>query len=62
MSDIYSWEISSLCIIKLFFTDAQTLQATARLTNIIFTDDLQNTSSQAYIYLSESIKGEVGIR
>ncbi|XP_030603045.1 uromodulin-like 1 [Archocentrus centrarchus] len=40
-------------------TDAQTLQATARLTNINFTADLQNTSSQAYQNLSESIIQEI---
>ncbi|XP_070700102.1 uromodulin-like 1 [Pempheris klunzingeri] len=40
-------------------TDAQTLDATARLTNIQFTDDLQNTSSQAYRNLSKSITDEI---
>ncbi|XP_031166762.1 uromodulin-like 1 [Sander lucioperca] len=40
-------------------TDAQTLDATARLTNIQFTTDLQNTSSQAYTILTESIKEEI---
>lgn len=50
------------CIIKVFFVDAQTLDATTRLTNIKFTADLQNTSSQAYINLSESIIEEVSIQ
>ncbi|KAM6911522.1 uromodulin-like 1 [Lycodopsis pacificus] len=40
-------------------TDAQTLDATARLTNIQFTADLHNTSSQAYENLTESIKAEI---
>ncbi|XP_045896630.1 uromodulin-like 1 [Micropterus dolomieu] len=40
-------------------TDAQTLHATTRLTNIQFTDDLQNTSSQAYKNLTESIIEEI---
>ncbi|CAI5644425.1 unnamed protein product [Oreochromis niloticus] len=40
-------------------TYAQTLDATTRLTNIKFTADLQNTSSQAYINLSESIIEEI---
>ncbi|XP_068577530.1 uromodulin-like 1 isoform X2 [Cebidichthys violaceus] len=40
-------------------TDAQTLNATARLTNIQFTADLHNTSSQAYENLTESIKEEI---
>ncbi|XP_031713279.1 uromodulin-like 1 [Anarrhichthys ocellatus] len=40
-------------------TDAQTLDATARLTNIQFTADLHNTSSQAYENLTESIKEEI---
>ncbi|XP_070838553.1 uromodulin-like 1 [Chaetodon trifascialis] len=40
-------------------TDAQTLDATARLTNILFTADLQNTSSQAYKALTESITQEI---
>uniref|UniRef100_A0A3B4V676 Uromodulin-like 1 n=1 Tax=Seriola dumerili TaxID=41447 RepID=A0A3B4V676_SERDU len=42
-------------------TDAQTLDVTARLTNIPFTADLQNTSSQAYQNLSASIIEEVGL-
>ncbi|XP_071317692.1 uromodulin-like 1 isoform X2 [Trachinotus anak] len=40
-------------------TDAQTLDATARLTNIQFTADLQNTSSQAYQNLTASIIEEI---
>ncbi|KAK9536120.1 hypothetical protein VZT92_005930 [Zoarces viviparus] len=40
-------------------TDAQTLDATAHLTNIQFTADLHNTSSQAYENLTESIKEEI---
>ncbi|XP_039632681.1 uromodulin-like 1 [Perca fluviatilis] len=40
-------------------TDAQTLDATARLTNIQFTADLQNTSSQAYGILTKGIKEEI---
>ncbi|XP_069578815.1 uromodulin-like 1 [Brachyistius frenatus] len=40
-------------------TDAQSLDATARLTNIEFTDDLQNTSSRAYKNLTESIVEEI---
>ncbi|XP_035762876.1 uromodulin-like 1 [Neolamprologus brichardi] len=40
-------------------TYAQTLDATTRLTNIKFTADLQNTSSQAYKTLSESITEEI---
>ncbi|XP_029375715.1 uromodulin-like 1 [Echeneis naucrates] len=40
-------------------TDAQTLDATARLTNIQFTADLQNTSSQAYQNLSTNIIEEI---
>ncbi|XP_076606246.1 uromodulin-like 1 [Chaetodon auriga] len=42
-------------------TDAQTLDATARLTNIQFTADLQNTSSQAYKALTESITQEIAL-
>lgn len=48
------------CEIRLFFADAQTVDATARLTNIQFSADLQNTSSQAYKTISESIAEEVG--
>lgn len=44
-----------------FFIDAQTLDATTRLTNIQYTDDLQNTSSQAYKNLTMSITEEVRI-
>ncbi|XP_056265316.1 uromodulin-like 1 [Pseudoliparis swirei] len=40
-------------------TDAQTLDATALLTNIWFTADLHNTSSQAYENLTESIMEEI---
>ncbi|XP_041864458.1 uromodulin-like 1 [Melanotaenia boesemani] len=40
-------------------TDAQTLDATARLTNIQFTTDLMNTSSQAYKNLTESLIEEI---
>ncbi|XP_060942525.1 uromodulin-like 1 [Limanda limanda] len=40
-------------------TDAQTLDATTRLTNINFTDDLHNSSSQAYKSLTASIIEEI---
>ncbi|XP_077403819.1 uromodulin-like 1 isoform X2 [Vanacampus margaritifer] len=40
-------------------TDAQTLDATTRLTNIAFTDDLLNTSSQAYKNLTAGILDEI---
>ncbi|XP_040038682.2 uromodulin-like 1 [Gasterosteus aculeatus] len=40
-------------------TDALTLYATTRLTNIQFTADLHNTSSQAYKNLTESIREEI---
>ncbi|TKS83795.1 Uromodulin-like 1 [Collichthys lucidus] len=40
-------------------TDAQTLDATARLANINFTADLQNTSSQLYKNLSASFVEEI---
>ncbi|XP_047462251.1 uromodulin-like 1 [Mugil cephalus] len=40
-------------------TDAQTVDGTARLTNIQFTEDLQNTSSQAYRNLTESFIHEI---
>ncbi|XP_032389675.1 uromodulin-like 1 isoform X1 [Etheostoma spectabile] len=40
-------------------TDAQTLDATVRLTNIQFTADLQNTSSQAYQILTKNITEEI---
>ncbi|XP_029303425.1 uromodulin-like 1 isoform X2 [Cottoperca gobio] len=40
-------------------TDAQTLDATARLTNIQFTADLQNTSSYAFENLTMSIREEI---
>ena len=43
------------------FADAQTLDATARLTNINFTAELHNTSSQAYRSLTESITDEVHV-
>ncbi|XP_016897504.1 uromodulin-like 1 isoform X2 [Cynoglossus semilaevis] len=39
-------------------TDAQTLDATVRLTNIEFTTDLQNSSSEAYRNLTEGIVAE----
>ncbi|XP_030009437.1 uromodulin-like 1 [Sphaeramia orbicularis] len=40
-------------------TDAQTLDATARLTNVQFSADLQNSSSQTYKNLSQSITQEI---
>ncbi|CAJ1064721.1 uromodulin-like 1 isoform X3 [Xyrichtys novacula] len=40
-------------------TDAQTLDATARLTNIEFSADLLDTSSQAYRNLTESLTEEL---
>ncbi|XP_008285511.1 uromodulin-like 1 [Stegastes partitus] len=40
-------------------TNAQTLDATARLTNIQFTADLQNASSQAYKNLTAAILAEI---
>ncbi|KAK5888242.1 hypothetical protein CesoFtcFv8_016758 [Champsocephalus esox] len=40
-------------------TDAQKLEATTRLTNIEFSADLQNGSSQAYQNLTESITQEI---
>ncbi|XP_068187776.1 uromodulin-like 1 [Antennarius striatus] len=40
-------------------TDARTLDATTRLTNIQFTADLQNESSQAYKNLTETITAEI---
>uniref|UniRef100_UPI003AABF7DC uromodulin-like 1 n=1 Tax=Centroberyx gerrardi TaxID=166262 RepID=UPI003AABF7DC len=40
-------------------TAAQTLDATARLTNVQFTADLLNSSSQAYLNLTQSIKQEI---
>ncbi|XP_041656670.1 uromodulin-like 1 isoform X2 [Cheilinus undulatus] len=40
-------------------TDAQTLDATARLTNIEYTADLQDASSQAYRNLTESLTDEI---
>lgn len=45
--------------VKLFFADAQTLDATTRLTNVQFTADLHNSSSQAYRNLTASIREEV---
>lgn len=56
-----NYESCGFVPIKLFFVDAQTLDATTRLTNILYSADLQNTSSQAYRNLSESIIGEVGL-
>lgn len=43
------------------FVDAQTLDATTRFTNIQFTADLHNTSSQAYKNLSDSFIAEVNV-
>lgn len=43
----------------LFTVDAATLNASARLTNIRFTSDLQDPSSQAYKNLTGSILAEV---
>ncbi|KAM3869109.1 uromodulin-like 1 [Diretmus argenteus] len=40
-------------------TAAQTLEATARLTNVEFTDDLLNSSSQAYLNLTKGIEEEI---
>ncbi|XP_029925012.1 uromodulin-like 1 [Myripristis murdjan] len=40
-------------------TAAQTLDATARLTNVQFTADLLNSSSQAYLNLTKSIEEEI---
>ncbi|XP_053702414.1 uromodulin-like 1 [Synchiropus splendidus] len=40
-------------------TEAQTVDATTRLTNIQFTDDLMNSSSEAFRNLSDSIKEEI---
>ncbi|KAK5859231.1 hypothetical protein PBY51_003312 [Eleginops maclovinus] len=48
--------IASVISVK---TDAQKLDATTRLTNIEFTADLQNSSSQAYQNLTESITQEI---
>lgn len=42
-----------------FFVDAQTLDASTRLTNIPFTNDLHNTSSLAYKNLTAGILDEV---
>lgn len=42
------------------FTAAQTLGATAHLTNVQFTDALLDPTSQAYQNLSRSIMEEVG--
>lgn len=42
-----------------FSPDAQILDITARLTNIDYTEDLQNTSSMAYLNLTASIIIEV---
>lgn len=46
-------------ITTLFTVDAATLNASARLTNIRFTADLQDPSSQAYKNLTGSILAEV---
>lgn len=48
-------------ITTLFSVDAVTIEATARLTNIRFTADLQDVSSQAYKNLTESILAEVSV-
>uniref|UniRef100_A0A096M1J9 Uromodulin-like 1 n=1 Tax=Poecilia formosa TaxID=48698 RepID=A0A096M1J9_POEFO len=40
-------------------TDAQTLDATTRLTNIEFNEDLRNSSSQAYKNLTETFTQEI---
>lgn len=42
-----------------FSVDALTLDATARLTNVQFSADLQNASSQAYTTLAGSLVAEV---
>lgn len=47
--------------VKPFFIDAETLDGTTRLTNIQYTDDLQDISSQAYKNLTMSITEEVHI-
>lgn len=39
--------------------DAWTLEATVRITNIEFTDDLYDTSSQAYLSLKQNFTDEV---
>lgn len=56
MEDVFT-SMSTKC----FFIDAQTLDASARLTNILFTADLQNSSSQAYKNLTASIIEEVSV-
>lgn len=60
-ADILLWKMHLLYQVNLFFVDAQTLGATARITNIQFTADLHNTSSQAYRNLSANIIKEVSI-
>lgn len=50
-----------MSITAFYFVDAVTLEATARLTNIRFTADLQDTGSQAYRNLTESILAEVSV-
>ncbi|XP_058484112.1 uromodulin-like 1 isoform X2 [Solea solea] len=40
-------------------TDCQTLDATARITNVEFTPELQNSSSEAYMNLTRSIEEEI---
>lgn len=42
-------------------SDALTLHASGRLTNVQFTADLQDSSSPAYKNLSGSIAAEVGV-
>lgn len=48
-------------LVPFFAVDAVTLDATTRLTNIQFTADLQDASSQAYKDLTESILEEVSV-
>lgn len=57
--DVNLWKTCLLYKVRLCFVDAQTLDATARLTNVNFTADLQNSSSQAYKNLTASIIEEV---
>lgn len=61
------WGFGSLCykhtwsITRFFSIDAVTLEATVRLTNIQFTADLEDASSQAYKNLTKSILAEVSV-
>lgn len=50
---------SKLGELLFFSVDALTLDATARLTNVQFSADLQNISSQAYANLTGGILAEV---